>query len=215
MRLYCFPPSHHSWRVLATVAHLKADVDVEVANLLKGEHKVAEIQQHNITGRLPILVDGDFSLWESNAIMQYLADRFGPSSLYPEDTQKRADVNRWLAWQMCHLALPTNTFLFQNMLKPILDMGAPDPAKLEEAAESFKDCAVVLDRHLQTNKFICGDELTLADFSIASCFAYAEPAKMPWSSYDNVQAWYQRVAQTPAWSETTPEWEAETISAAS
>ena len=205
MKLYCFPISHHSWRVLTTIAFLKAKVDVHDINLFKGEHKVPEIQKHNITGRLPILVDGNLSLWESNTIMQYLADKFGPTSLYPQAIEQRADVNRWLSWQMCHLAPPTNTFLFQNMLKAMLDMGEPDKAKLEEASEDFKGCAVVLDRHLQDNRFVCGNDITLADISIASCVAYAEPAKMPWSSYDNLQAWFRRVAQTDAWRETEPE----------
>ncbi len=205
MKLYAFPPSHHSWRVLTTIAFLKADVDVRVVNLFKGEHKVPEIQKHNSTGRLPILVDGDLSLWESNAIMQYLADKFGPTPLYPQALERRADVNRWLSWQMCHLAPPTSTFLFQNMLKAMLDMGEPDQAKLEEAAESFKTCAVTLDRHLQVQRFVCGDDVTLADISIASCVAYAEPAKMPWSSYDNLQAWFRRIAQTEAWRKSEPE----------
>ena len=214
MKLYAFPPSHHSRRVLATIAYLKADVPVQVVNIIKGEHRVPEIQKHNITGRLPILVDGDVSMWESNAIMQYLADQFGPTSLYPQDAAHRADVNRWLSWQMCHFAPPTSTFLFQNMLKAMLDMGEPDQAKLEEAAENFKSCAAVLDRHLQDHRFVCGDDITLADIAIASCLSYAEPAKMPWSSYDNLQGWYGRIAKTPAWQQTEPQMDPAEMAAA-
>ena len=215
MKLYAFPPSHHSRRVLTTIAFLKADVDLQVLNIIKGEHKVPEIQKHNITGRLPILIDGELSLWESNAIMQYLADKFGPTTLYPQDLHKRADVNRWLSWQMCHLASPTNTFMFQNLLKPMLDMGEPDETKLAEAAENFKICAVDLDRHLQDNQFICGDDITLADIAIASCLSYAEPAKMPWSSYDNIQAWFRRIAATIEWRQTEPEMPEEMAAVAS
>jgi glutathione S-transferase len=214
MKLYAFPPSHHSWRVLTTIALLKADVEVQVVNLINGEHKVSEIQKHNITGRLPILVDDDLSLWESNAIMQYLADKYGPSSLYPRDIKKRADVNRWLSWQMCHFAPPTSALMFQNMLKPILDMGEPDPAKVEEAEETFKSCAAVLDRHLQSHRFICDDGITLADISIASCVAYHEPAMMPWSSYENLQGWFRRIAATEAWRATEPQFDPTTIAAA-
>ena len=213
MKLYCFRPSHNSRRVLATLAALDTDVEIEEKNIFQGEHKVPEIQNNNITGRLPLLVDGDFSLWESNAIMQYLVEKFGPSSLYPQDPEQRADVNRWLCWQMSHFNSPTSTFLFQNLLKPILGAGEPDQAKLTSAAEDFKTCATHLETQLNNRKFVCGDEMTLADISIASCVAYADEASMPWSGYNNCNAWYDRMAQTDAWKKTEPDFNPEELMA--
>ena len=74
MRLYFFAPSHHSRRVLAVINTLGLQVDLDHRDLTKGEHLTPEIKALNPNGFLPILVDGDFALFESNAIMQYLAD---------------------------------------------------------------------------------------------------------------------------------------------
>jgi glutathione S-transferase len=69
----------------------------------------------------------------------------------------------------------------------------------------FSRKTITEDANLQDHHFVCGDDITLADISIASCVAYAEPAKMPWSSYDNLQAWFRRISQTAAWRESEPE----------
>lgn len=201
MKLYVFPPSPNSWRVLAALGYLGAEDQVEVANvnLIAGEHRVPEIQALNPTGRLPILVDGDLNLWESNAINQYLSDRLGPSSLYPQGLRERTEVNRWLSWQMCHFSAPASTFLWETMIKGLLGMGGPDQAKLAEAGEDFKTCAALLDGELAQRTFLCGDELSLADLSVASFLAYAEKTGMPVAGRDNLNGWYQRIAATPTW----------------
>jgi len=85
-------------------------------DLQKGEQRTPEFLRLNPTGRTPILQDGEFILWESTAIMQYLASQL-PNALWPEVPQIRADIMRWQSWQ-----LPTGTKLvqplqFENVVK--------------------------------------------------------------------------------------------------
>jgi glutathione S-transferase len=96
MRLYYDPLSSNSRRVVMTAIHLNVSLELVVVDLMKGEHKAAGYQRLNPNGKVPLLDDDGFILWESHAIMQYLADRSPGQDLYPGDFQARADV-RWFA----------------------------------------------------------------------------------------------------------------------
>ena len=98
MRLYYHPLSSNSRRVTLTARHLGVDLEMIAVALESGAQKSTEYLSLNPNGRVPLLVDGDFTLWESHAIMQYLADVTPGQDIYPLDEQARADVNRWLFW---------------------------------------------------------------------------------------------------------------------
>jgi glutathione S-transferase len=96
MRLYYHPVSSNSRRVLLTALLLDAKMDLLIVDLLKGEHRSDAYLRINPNGKVPLLDDDGFHLWESHAIMQYLADKTGEQPLYPKDIQSRGDINRWL-----------------------------------------------------------------------------------------------------------------------
>jgi glutathione S-transferase len=102
MRLYFHPLSSNSRRVTMTAQQLGLELDLIIVDLLKGEHKDPEFLRFNPNGRVPLLEDDGFYLWESHAIMQYLADRSPDQTLYPHDARARADINRWLFWSAYH-----------------------------------------------------------------------------------------------------------------
>src|SRR5262249_46983544 len=101
MKLYGFSPSPNTWKVRALAAHLGIPLDYEFVDLTKGASRTPAYLAINPTGRTPALVDGDFKLWESVAIMQYLAAQ-RPNSLWPDDARARADIMRWQSWQLVH-----------------------------------------------------------------------------------------------------------------
>ena len=101
MKLYGFPISPNTWKVRAVAAHLGIVLDNQLVDLSRGEQRAPEYLALNPTGRTPTLVDGDFVLWESNAIMQYLASG-KPNALWPDDARSRADIARWQSWQLAH-----------------------------------------------------------------------------------------------------------------
>ena len=94
MRLYGFSASPRTWKVRAVAAQLDIPLEYVQLDAFRGENRTPQYLALNPTGRTPTLVDGDFVLWESDAIMQYLASKT-PNTLWPDDARTRADIMRW------------------------------------------------------------------------------------------------------------------------
>jgi glutathione S-transferase len=204
MKLYGFPPSPNTWKVRAVAAHLGLRPDFEFVDLTRGQSRIAEFLALNPTGRTPVLVDGDFTLWESNAIMQYLASRT-PNALWPNEARIRADIMRWQSWQLAHWSKEgCEPLLFERLVKKIMNLGAPDPAVVAKGTENFHREARVLDAHLAKQSYLVGKEPTLADFSVAAPLFHAQAAELPLAPYPHIRDWFERVSALPAWRETAP-----------
>ncbi len=204
MKLYYFPPSPNSRKAQAVAIHLGLPVELELVNLQQGQQRTAEFLALNPTGRIPVLQDGDFVLWESTAIMQYLASRV-PTPLWPDDVKRRADIMRWQSWQLSHWSSGTQPIQFERFVKKVLDLGEPDAQVLESAIATFHREATVLDTYLADKDYLVNNTLTLADFSVASNLTYATIAQFPLEKYDHIRAWYGRLEALPAWQQTTPQ----------
>ena len=205
MKLYGFPASPNTWKVRALAAHLKAPLEFEFIDLTKGAQHTPAYLAINPTGRTPVLVDDDFKLWESNAILQYLASK-SATPLYPNDARGRADVTRWLCWDLAHWgAQACQPLIFENLVKKFVNLGPADGAAVAKAMEAFKKEAKMLDAHLAKHEHLVGDALTIADFSVAAPLFHAEGAGIPLDSYANVRGWFQRVSALPCWGETAPQ----------
>ena len=92
MKLYGFPPSPNTWKVRALAAHLGVPLELEFVDLSKGAQYMPAYLALSPSGRTPTLVDGDFKLWESNAILQYIAGK-SANSLWPNDDPKNAPTS--------------------------------------------------------------------------------------------------------------------------
>ncbi len=193
MKLYGFPPSPNTRKVQAVATHLGIALEFEFIDITKGLSHTPQFLALNPAGRTPVLVDGDFALSESNAIMQYLASK-NKNALWPENARTRAEIAHWQFWQVAHWHEGCGGFLWENMVKKLLLGGDTDPAVLKRAEDAFHRDASVLDTHLAT----------LADFSVASYLHYAAAAKLPLERYQNIQAWYARIEALPAWRDTIP-----------
>jgi glutathione S-transferase len=205
MKLYGFAPSPNTWKVRAVAAHLGIPLESEPIDLLKGGSHSPNFLAINPTGRTPALVDGDFKLWESTAIMQYIASR-KPSSLWPNDPRSQADIARWQSWQLAHFSKEAcEPLIFQRLVKKLMNLGAPDEAVVAKGLECFDKEAAVLDAHLAKQPYLVGKELTLADFSVAAPLFYAEQAGIPLAPYAKIRDWFARVSSLPCWRETAPQ----------
>ena len=203
MKLLGFPPSPNTWKVRAVAAHIGTAHEFELIDLTKP--RSSDYLALNPTGRTPTLIDGDFVLWESNAIMQHLAGQ-KPTSLWPNDARTRADISRWLSWQLAHWGSDAcQPLIFQHVVKKVVGLGAPDAAVVERATAAFNKEAKMLDGHLAKQPYLVGSELTLADFAVAAPLFYANDAKMPVAQYPHLQEWFGRVSALPAWRQTAPQ----------
>jgi glutathione S-transferase len=204
MKLYGFPPSPNTWKVSALAAHLGIPLELEWVDLGKGQQRSPEFLAINPNGRAPALVDGDFTLSESNAIMQYIASR-KPNTLWPDDARARADICRWQCWQLAHWSKEgCEPLIMERLIKAIFKLGPPDAARVAAGTEAFNRDAKVLDAHLAKQPYLVGSAITLADFSVAAPLVYAKEADLPIAAYANVRAWFDRVFALPAWRETAP-----------
>jgi glutathione S-transferase len=153
---------------------------------------------------VPTLVDGDFLLWESNAIVQYLGMQAGDTPLFPADARSRADILRWQFWESSSFAPACMILTYENILKAMLGRGAPDPAEVAKGEEKFRTCARLLDGHLAARLWLLGENLTLADISVGVGLMYTEAARMPLKEFPHVAAWFGRIRELPAWIATEP-----------
>jgi len=145
MKFYSFPPSPNVRKVNAVIAHLGvADIEHQLVNLAKGEHKLPAFLAINPMGRLPALIDdGGLVLWESNAICQFLCERHGPSPFYPRDPRIRADIARWLFWEASTWSKPAEILTHENVRKAMLGVGEPDAIRVKLGEEEFRPlCSV-------------------------------------------------------------------------
>ena len=203
IELYVFPPSPRAFKVMAIANHLGIDTALRFVDLIKGDQKAPEYAALNPNMRMPTLKDGDYVLWESNAIGQYLASRKPESNLLPRDERARLDVTRWQFWDLAHWDPACAVFIFENVVKPIVTKGGePDPTAIAQGTESFHRTAKVLDQQLKGRKFVIGDTLTLADFSLGAAMNLADAARFPVSPYGEIKRWYATLRALPAWEKT-------------
>src|SRR5215470_531097 len=102
MKLHAFPLSPRATKVIALAQHLGLDYELCVVDLLNGGNTKPEFVALNPNKKMPVLEDNGFVLWESNAILQYLASKKPESGLWPTDPKRQADVSRWQLWDMAH-----------------------------------------------------------------------------------------------------------------
>jgi glutathione S-transferase len=203
VKLYHHPFSSNARKAVMTALMLGSDVELIVVDLPKGEQRKPPFLALNPNGKVPVLVDGDLVLWESCAIMTYLAEKEGPTPLYPADLRARADVNRWLYWAMAHWTPPIGTLNYENFLRPMFGLGERDEAAVARADRELATFAAILDEHLAGRTWLSGDAVTLADVAIACPLMTTAPAKLPVTTFANIQRWYARVQELPAWKETS------------
>jgi glutathione S-transferase len=180
IEIYAVPPSPRAFKAIAVANHLGLDVTIRPLDFFKGEHKTPEYAALNPNMLMPTLKDGDFVLWESNAIMQYLAGKKPQSGLLPTDERGRLDVTRWQFWDLAHWDPAVAALLIETFVKPkILGSNDIDEAAIVRGTEQFNRAAAVLDGHLKGRNYIVGDALTLADFAIGAPLNYAGQGCFP------------------------------------
>lgn len=202
MRLYHHPYSFNARRAVLTALHLKAPVELVFVDLQKGEQRQPQFLKLNPNHRVPVLEDDGFVLWESYAIMQYLADKIPRQTLYPTETRARADVNRWLFWCSQHFSPAVGILNWEHVIKGMLGLGAADPAEVRRGEQLMREYGGVLDAHLSGRDWICGEALSLADIAIAVPLAATVPAKLPVVDLSNVQRWLATMQSLDAWKRT-------------
>ena len=189
MKLYDFAPSPNCRKVRAVAYELGLKLEYVPVDLIRGETRAAAFVEKNPNGRLPLLEDGELLLWESSAIIAYLA---AGSSLLPAAPKERAEVDRWIAWQLAHLGPAIRKVAFERVVKKLTGRGAPDEAQIAAGTEEFGELSAVLDRSLGDKAFLAGP-LTIADFALASHYSITASCGLDVTPHQRVNAWLGRM----------------------
>jgi glutathione S-transferase len=194
--------SPRAFKVLALAQHMGLEHQTCIVDLTKGEQNLPGFAALNPNKRMPVLEDGDFVLWESNAILQYLASKKPDSGLLPLDARQRALVTQWQCWDLAHWDPACATLVFERVVKKVFSMGEPDASEIAKGEERFHRCAEVLDAHLRGRNYIVGNALTVADFSVGAPLNVAVPAQLPLAKYAEIKRWHAGLCELPAWKKT-------------
>ena len=200
MRLFYHPMSSNSRRVIATALHLGVELELERVELGAGANRTHAFLAINPNGKIPVLDDDGFYLWESHAIVLYLVDGVPHQQLYPAERHARADVNRWLFWCAYHFTPAVGTISRERVSKRMVGgHGGPDPTEVARGERLFRDAAVVLDGQLAHRPWIADAGFSVADFAIAAPLMHTHAAQLPVADYPHVARWFAAVEQLPAW----------------
>ena len=207
IKIHADPITINCRKVIAGFKLIGAPYELVHVDFFKGEHKAEPYLSLNPNASVPALTDGDFELWESNAMLQYAADKFGNEAVYPHDLQTRADINRWLQWEGSHWFPTCYVFMVENCIKPLMG-GQPDPAVLDAQAAQFHKLAGILDKRLSNRRWVAGSDLgggpTIADIVLAAPMHLHGWQKLPLSDHPSLKRWLlDGVEQLPCWQQTT------------
>jgi glutathione S-transferase len=189
VKLYDFPFSPNCRKVRAVAYELGIELEHANVDLLAGAQRAPAYLALNPNGRVPVLVDGDFVLSESAAIIRYLADG---TALVPRERRAAADMDRWIAWQLAHLGPAMSKVAFERIVKKLTARGEPDLARIAEGTAEFATLTAILDAALAGREFVAG-ALSLADFALAAHYSLAAPCGLDTRPYARVDSWRARV----------------------
>ncbi len=145
---------------------------------------------------VPTLQDGDLTIWESNAIVRYLASKYDAGGLWPADPGRRALADQWMDWMTTTLLANFVAVFFGLVRIPPEHRDLPS---IDKAIERLNDNYQQIDTHLTGRDFVTGDQLTMGDIPVGmTLYRYHEmPIDRP--LLPNVEAWYKRLQQRPAY----------------
>jgi glutathione S-transferase len=148
---------------------------------------------------VPVIEDDGFVLWESHAIVRYLAAKYGRGSLGPADEQVWAQADQWMEW--------ANSTLYGDIIVTCFLQLIRTPAQerkhaaVENAAKRVGDKLGILDAQLAGRPYILGEQFTMADLAVGALMYRYVNLPLPRAQHGNVEAWYRRLASRPAYQE--------------
>jgi glutathione S-transferase len=197
MKLYYFP-SPNPQKVKFALLELGLDCEMIPVDLSKREQREPSFLALNPAGRVPVLVDGDLTLWESHAILAYLGEQTG--RLWPKSATGRADALRWLFFLSGHITPPAAEVALRIRAK-VLGI-VPDEATIARGEKALPDVIRVVEGQLANNRWVLGPEFSLVDCAYCPMLNVIEKAGFSFAEFPRATAYLNAVRARPAWKET-------------
>jgi glutathione S-transferase len=201
LKLYQLSLSPNCQKVVALAHEVGLPLELVHVDLFKGGSRTPAMLAKNPNGKVPILEDGDFLLWESTAMLGYLATKAKRTDLAPTTLRERAEVDRWTSWGLAHFAPAVRKVAFERIVKKLAGLGAPDETLVKAGIEEFAVWAGVLEQGLGNKQYVCGG-LTIADFSLAPYAALTASCGLDFEPYPKAKAWLARMTARDSMKQT-------------
>jgi len=192
-------------RALAVLEELNIPYTFHALDVPKHEHKTPEyIEKQHPFGQMPVLWDGEYHLYESRAIMRYLASAYDTNHhLLPTDHKLLGEVEQWISVEACNYKV--DEIVYEYMFKKFHGGGEPDKEKVEAAFKKASRVLEVLEAHLSSKKdklFLVGDHYTVADITYLPYTTYFLDIKEfsnTLEKYPHVLAWWKNISGRANW----------------
>jgi glutathione S-transferase len=202
MKLYMHPISTAARPVRLMIAESGIHCDEEIVDLTTGAHHKEPYASLNPTRLVPMLEDDDFRLTESSTILKYLADKYNLPS-YPKDLKKRARVNEVMDWLNTQFYRDFGYGLVYPQLFPHHKRRSDEAhaGTVEWGQAGAKKWLQVLNDHWigPRNQYLCGDELTIADYFGSGLVSLGEAVGCDFAAYPNIQRWLANMKKLKSW----------------
>jgi len=189
MKLYDFELSGNAYKIRLMLALLGVPYERQNVDLFGGENRKPGFLRLNPRGQVPVLTDGDYTVWDSQAILVYLARKYGGETWLPRDPRSLGDVMQWLA-------VSENEVLY-GLGRARVIAKFKLPGDLAAAQKSGREILAVMEQHLATRDWLTGGHPTIADIACYTYAALAPEGGIDLGPFPAVRAWIARVQKLP------------------
>jgi glutathione S-transferase len=181
---------------VAAARYLKSPVEYVLCSP-RSPANVETFRRINPNALVPILVEKTRPLWETDAIACRLS-AIAESDFWRNDDEQ-PEMIKWMSWSAYHLNRAAGELYFDRLVRPRIGIPATPPAILEQAMVDFRNHAATLDQQLEDKNWLVGDQLSYADFRVATSLPFADGAGLPLADFPNVNRWHEQLWKIDAW----------------
>ena len=189
MKLYDHPLSGNCYKARLLLSHLGVEYEKIKVELFEGEHKSDSFTKLNPNQKIPVLIDGDYTIWESNAVVLYIAKKFSPNSYFAEDPMGFGTTVQWTVFGKT--SIDPYLAVSRYYLKFLGD-GNYDKDALETLQQQGRNSLRIMDDHLSSNDFLAG-EYSVADMCCYPYILLADEGGVDIAEYPNVERWCRSI----------------------
>ena len=184
IKLYNFPVSGNAYKIRLLLAFLKLNYEFIPVDLFAGEHKTKAFLKLNPRGQVPVLIDDNVTIWDSQAILVYLARKYGDQIWLPVGSEAMAEVMQWMA-------VSENEMLF-GLARARAVKTFKRPWNLEQCQEYGRSGLAVMELQIQDHDWLAADHPTIADIACYPYVVLAPDGGVELEEFPSVQKWLKR-----------------------
>ncbi len=195
IKLYDHDISGNCYKVRLLLSHLGVKYEKVKVDVLKGEQHRAEFTSFNPNKKIPVLIDGDFVIWESNAILLYIGKKYSPTPIFPVDPERFGQVAQWLFYGKTTIDPNLARARFMTRFVPEINRDEKELSSLREGSGSALN---ILEDHLEKNDFLAGS-YSIADIGCYPYVSIAEEGGVSLCPFPSVRKWCDRISSQPGY----------------